>query len=86
MLKVYSAQWCPHCELTIDYLTRKKIPFEVLEIEQQPQDVVHQVVKVNGGDDWVVPTLEYNGRWRPGKVFDPVVLEEDLCAMGLEVV
>ena len=38
---------------------------------------------VNGGDDWVVPTLEYNGQWRPGQVYDPVKLEQDLRKWGL---
>ena len=41
------------------------------------------MIDVNGGDDWVVPTLEYNGQWRPGQVYDPVKLEQDLRKWGL---
>lgn len=38
---------------------------------------------MNGGDDWVVPTLEYNGKWRPGEVFNPEKLEKDLKNLGV---
>lgn len=56
---------------------------EALDIEKQPEDVVKKVVEVNGGDDWVVPTMEYNGKWRPGQVFDAGKLEADLKAWGV---
>ena len=45
--------------------------------------MVKKVVEVNGGDDWVVPTMEYNGKWRPGQVFDAGKLEADLKAWGV---
>jgi mycoredoxin len=83
MLKVYSATWCPHCKRTIDHLKKKGLRFEVLEIERQPQEIVQKVVEVNGGDDWVVPTLEFNGVWRPGMFFDPAELDRDLRTMGV---
>lgn len=84
MLKVYAAQWCPHCKKTIAFLNERGIPFEYCDIEKASDDVVRKVVEVNGGDDWVVPTLELNGKWRPGKVFDSAELEKDLKDMGLE--
>ena len=40
-----------------------------------------KVIEVNGGIDWVVPTLEYNGRWREGKIFNPCELLKDLKQM-----
>lgn len=83
MLKVYAWSVCPHCHKAIAWLNEHKIPFEYLEIEEQPQEVIQKVVEVNGGDDWVVPTLEYNGQWRPGQVFDAAKLEADLKAWGL---
>ena len=78
MLKVYAWNVCPHCKKTVDWLQNHKIPFQYLEIEEQPQEVIQQVIDANGGDDWVVPTLEYQGKWRRGQVFDPIRLEEDL--------
>ena len=83
MLKVYAWNVCPHCRRTVEWLKAHEVPYEYLEIEEQPPEVVRKVVEVNGGDDWVVPTLEYNGKWRPGKVFDAAELEVDLRAWGV---
>ena len=85
MLKVYAATWCPHCVKTVGFLKSHEIPFEYFEIEDQPEDVVKRIVEVNGGDDWVVPTIEFNGKWRPGKVFNEDELLKDLREMGLEI-
>lgn len=85
MLNVYAAKWCPHCQATVAFLKKKSVPFNYIEIEEQPDDVVRKVVEVNGGDDWVVPTLELDGRWRPGKRFDEAGLVSDLRSMGLEI-
>jgi mycoredoxin len=85
MLKVYAAKWCPHCVRTVDFLKSRGVPFEYIEIEEQPEAVVRRVVEVNGGEDWGVPTLEFDGRWRPGKVFDEKSLLADLRALGLEL-
>lgn len=83
MLKVYAWNVCPHCRRTVEWLKAHEVPYEYLEIEEQPPEVVRKVVEVNGGDDWVVPTLEYNSKWRPGKVFDAAELEADLRAWGV---
>lgn len=83
MLKVYYWNVCPHCHKAMEFLKSRNIPFEALDIEKQPEDVVKKVVEVNGGDDWVVPTMEYNGKWRPGQVFDAGKLEADLKAWGV---
>ncbi len=83
MLNVYAWSICPHCKRTIAWLREHNIPFEYHEIEEQPQSVIRKVIDVNGGDDWVVPTLEFNGKWRPGKVFDAAGLEADLTELGV---
>jgi len=83
MLNVYAATWCPHCQATVRYLEEKGIPFNYIDIEQAADNVVQKVVDVNGGDDWVVPTLEYNGQWREGKVFNEQELDADLKTMGV---
>ena len=83
MLNVYAAKWCPHCTQTTRYLEENNIKFAYFEIESQPDDVVQQVIDANGGDDWVVPTLEYQGRWRPGKVFNEHELKSDLEKFGI---
>ena len=83
MLKVYSAPWCPHCMDTIEYLKAHDIAFQKIDIEAQPQNIIQKIIEVNGGDDWAIPTLEYNGRWRPGKEFDAIEIEQDLKALGV---
>jgi len=83
MLKVYIATWCPHCKAAIQYLAEQEIPFESIDIEQQAQEIVQKVIDVNGGLDWVVPTLEYKGQWREGKVFNAQELNADLKKLGL---
>lgn len=85
MLTVYSAFWCPHCTRTERYLKENNIPFTSVNIETAPKEVVDKVIEVNGGVEWVVPTLEFNGTWRKGKVFNPDALDRDLRAMGVVV-
>ena len=84
MLKVYAAAWCPHCVRTIEFLKLKNIAFDYIDIEKQDRRIVDKVVEVNGGLEWVVPTLEFNGRWREGKAFDASGLSADLKALGVE--
>lgn len=83
MLTVYGTAWCPHCTQTISYLEEKNIEYKYVDIESAPDDVVRKVIEVNGGDDWVVPTLENDGNWRPGKVFSRRDIDGDLEAIGL---
>ena len=75
MLKVYYWDVCPHCHRAMEFLKKNNV--------KQPEKIVKKVVEVNGGDDWVVPTMEYNGQWRPGQVFNAKKLEADLKAWGL---
>jgi len=82
MLNVYAAKWCPHCTKTIDYLKKKNILFNYIELEEQPEDIVQKVIRANGGEDWVVPTLEYNGQWREGKVYNELELYFDPVVSG----
>lgn len=83
VLKVYAARWCPHCVRTTDWLEGRGIPFDYVDMDEVPPEVEKRVVEANGGGDWVVPTLEFAGRWRPGKFFRPAELEADLKSMGV---
>ncbi len=83
MLNVYAAKWCPHCTKTIEYLKNKQIEFKYIEIEEQPENIIQKIIEVNGGDDWVVPTLEFKGKWRVGKVFNEMELSFDLKQLGV---
>lgn len=83
MLIVYGWSQCPHCRAATAWLKEHHIPFEYREITDQPPEIVADVVAVNGGDDWVVPTLEYKGEWVPGKVFNPTTFAKDLSRIGV---
>ena len=83
MLNVYAAAWCPHCTDTVDYLKKNNIEFQYIDIEKQPDHIVRKVIEVNGGDDWVIPTLEFNGKWREGKIYNEIELRADLTDMGV---
>ncbi len=83
MLKIYAAKWCPHCTKTIEYIKNRNIEFEYIEIEEQPNTIIEKIVQVNGGDDWVVPTLEFEGKWREGKIFNEKELLSDLKILGV---
>ncbi|MDD4180976.1 MAG: glutaredoxin domain-containing protein [Victivallaceae bacterium] len=78
MLHVYGMKGCPHCHEALKWLNERKVPYVYLEVEDQPEPIIKKLIEINGGDDWVVPTLEFNGRWIPGEVFDPCVFEDNL--------
>jgi len=82
MLNVYAAEWCPHCRNTIAWLQEHGIEFHyhnIDEIDAEGGELIRKIIDVNG----VVPTLEFNGQWRPGKVFDAEELEHDLKKLGV---
>ena len=83
MLTVYATSWCPHCRKLIHFLTSNHIDFIYRDMERQPKDVVQQVIDANGGRDWVVPTLEFRGQWRSGRIFDETEVKQDLNKWGL---
>ncbi len=85
MLNVYAADWCPHCRAAIAFLKKNGIPFRVIDMDSADPETVACIVKVNGGDDWVVPTLEYNGKWCPGEIFNEVKFADDLRKIGIEL-
>lgn len=82
MLNIYTLRECPHCRKTIAFLKENGIEFLNFDMDEQPDHVVQRIVEVNGGEDWVVPTLEFGGRWRKGKIFDAQGLKKDLLDLG----
>ena len=54
---MYSTPWCGYCHRLKAQLEREGIPFDVVDIEQQP-DAAAIVERVNNGNQ-TVPTLVY---------------------------
>lgn len=59
MIKMYTTRWCGDCQAAKLLLKKFAIPFEEINIEEDPQ-AADYVMRVNGGRR-SVPTLEYNG-------------------------
>lgn len=83
MLNVYFAPWCPHCKKTQEFLKENGIEFNPIDVETLPESMRNRIIEVNGGENLVVPTLEYEGQWRPGKAFMAEELKADLKKMGV---
>ena len=83
MLKVYGWYACPHCLKLVEWLKAHGVPFEYYEMDDQPMQVGMLIARVNGTAEWMVPTLEYEGRWRAAKKFDPEETRRDLIALGV---
>jgi mycoredoxin len=58
-IKVYTTRWCGDCQITKKYLSKFGIPFEEIDIENDPS-AAEYVMQVNDGRK-SVPTLVYDG-------------------------
>ena len=47
-ITMYSAQWCADCRRTKRYLESNDIPFTLIDLEQNP-DEIETVIAYNGG-------------------------------------
>lgn len=58
LVTMYSTTWCGYCARLKSQMQREGIPFDVVDIERQP-DAAAIVERVNGGNQ-TVPTLVYS--------------------------
>ncbi len=54
---MYTTPWCGYCHRLKSQLDREGIPFDIVDIEQQP-DAAFTVEQANGGNQ-TVPTLVF---------------------------
>jgi len=83
MLTVYAVSWCPHCVAMVEFLKEINIEYRYVDMDSADPETEKAVIKVNGGTDWVVPTLECGGKWIKGKSFSRKQAEKDLKELGL---
>lgn len=57
-IKVYGAPWCPDCKLSKQFLNDQRIPFEWIDIEQNPEGRRH-VEEINNGKQ-IIPTILFS--------------------------
>ncbi|MFJ7971676.1 glutaredoxin family protein [Psychrobacillus sp. NPDC096389] len=65
-IKVYTTNTCPYCTMMKNFLNEKGLPFEEVNVQQDPI-AADQLVKTTG--EMGVPQTEINGQWVLG--FDP---------------
>lgn len=57
MLTMYSTPWCGYCHRLARQLDKVGIPYEMVDIEQDPESAEY-VIRVNGGNR-TVPTVRF---------------------------
>jgi mycoredoxin len=59
-IKVYGARWCGKTHQTMDYLNKKHVPFEFIDVEKDP--AASEWVKAQNGGKEKKPTLDIDGK------------------------
>jgi glutaredoxin len=73
---MYTTSWCSDCRWTKQFLRDRGIPFEEINVDEEPE-AEELVLRVNHGRR-KVPTLEVGGRYFACSPFDPEQLAEEL--------
>lgn len=73
---MYSTTWCPDCRRAKDFLQRRGIPFEEINIENDP-DAEDLVIEVNQGRR-KVPTIKAGEKFFACSPFNPQLLADEL--------
>ncbi|HBO69264.1 MAG TPA: NrdH-redoxin [Deltaproteobacteria bacterium] len=77
---MYTTPWCPDCLAAKKFLAARDLPFEEVDIEQDPEAAV-TVMNLNDGMK-KVPTLDIEGTIVSGDKFNPARFEKDLRDAG----
>jgi mycoredoxin len=75
-IRVYSTRWCADCRWTKQFLRERGIPFEEINVDEDP-DAEDLVLRVNAGRR-KVPTLEIAWRYFACSPYDPEQLAAEL--------
>lgn len=73
---MYSTTWCPDCRRAKDFLKRRGVEFEEINIEEDP-DAEDIVIAANHGKR-KVPTIKVGDRFFACSPFNPLRLAEEL--------
>jgi glutaredoxin len=77
---IYTRSWCPDCRSAKKFLASKDLPYEEIDIGNNP-DAAEIVMKLNDGMR-KVPTLDIEGTIVSGDKFHPSRFEKDLRDAG----
>jgi thioredoxin reductase (NADPH) len=56
-LTVYTAPWCPHCKRVKKFLAAHRIPYDAVDIDENPESI--QRLKALQGGGQIIPTVVY---------------------------
>lgn len=73
---MYCTTWCPDCRRAKDFLKRRGIEFDEINIEDDP-DSEDIVIAANNGKR-KVPTIKVGNRFFACSPFNPLLLAEEL--------
>ena len=73
---MYSTRWCPDCRRAKDFLQRRGVAFEEVNIEEDP-DAEDLVIEVNNGRRRV-PTIKVGDRFFACSPFNAQQLADEL--------
>ena len=73
---MYSTTWCPDCQRAKDFLRRRGVEFDEINIEQDP-DAEDLVIEVNQGRRRV-PTIKVGERFFACSPFNPSQMAQEL--------
>ena len=59
-VKVYSTSFCPYCKMAKDFLKENKIPFEDINVQENPQ-AASEMIEKSGQTG--VPVIEIDGKF-----------------------
>ena len=54
---VYAAPWCPHCKRVKKFLAAHRVPYEVVDIDENPEGIERLKALQDGGQ--IIPTVVY---------------------------
>lgn len=75
-VRLYTTRWCPDCRWTKQFLRERGVPFEEINVDEDPE-AEDLVLQVNEGRR-KVPTVEVGGRYFACSPFDPEQLAAEL--------
>lgn len=56
---LYSAEWCPWCHMTKDWLTKHKIKYKNIDVDKDPS-AAEELVKKSGQTG--IPVIDIDGK------------------------
>src|SRR5579863_9121285 len=57
-IKVYGAPWCPHCKRVKKFLSAHRVPYENIDVDDNPEAVAALKELQAGGQ--IIPTVVYD--------------------------